>query len=457
MEGLRSDVQHEAGGQNGGLRAAGGAHQAAIATALGDVADWARVQRRQLEARMSEEERQRRFFEHEREPLVILSWEIGPGDLLMVNRALTAHLVDWTELEPGSTKGELMPLVGQLAVEVAPDSWDFVPLDALRFWVGPAGERLCVQIADRRGLMMDQIDVSFVVPRGLHDFVRELWPRMQEWITAHHYLRGQRFTADRHFLRLDADDAWEALVLPEALRQAILANTVNLLRRREAYRAAGVPLRRGVLLYGPPGTGKTRIGHALAQSCGCTFILVTPAMIEQGLSLRALFDLARRLAPTVLFFEDLDLIGGDRHSGCNLAVLGELLVGLDGLGSGEGVITVATTNDLTAIEPALKDRPSRFDVVLEVPALDVPERAVYLERWLAAHPGVELDSQALVAATRGFSGAQMQELCRAAVIAAIDRQPEDSPATPVIRQQDFEAALDRLKRRNRPAVGFQAA
>ncbi|MBX3728976.1 MAG: ATP-binding protein [Candidatus Sumerlaeia bacterium] len=456
MEGFGSDVQHEAGGQNGSGRATGTAHQAAIATALGTVADWARVQRRQFEARTADEERQRRFFEHESEPLVTLSWEITSNDLLMVNRALTAHLMDWVELEPGSTKRELMPLVGQLAVEVAPDTWDFVPLDALRFWIGPADERLCVQISDMRA-MDDRIDVAFVAPRRLHDFVRDLWPRLQEWITAHHYLRGQRFTADMHFLRLDADDAWEALVLPEAMRQTILANTVNLLRRREVYRAAGVPLRRGVLLHGPPGTGKTRIGRALAQSCGCTFILVTPAMIGRGVCVRALFELARRLAPTVLFFEDLDLVGGDRHSGCDLGVLGELLVGLDGLDSGEGIIAVATTNDLTAIEPALKDRPSRFDIVLEVPTLDAPERAVYLARWLAAHPGVELDTERLVAATRGFSGAQMQELCRAAIIAAIDRQPDDSPAAPVIRQQDFESALERLKRRHRPAVGFQVA
>jgi len=75
---------------------------------------------------------------------------------------------------------------------------------------------------------------------------------------------------------------------------------------------------------------------------------------------RRVFLLARRLAPTILFFEDLDLNGANRHGDGSRQILGELLTCLDGIESPDGVVVVATTNDLSAIEPALKGRPSRF-------------------------------------------------------------------------------------------------
>lgn len=97
----------------------------------------------------------------------------------------------------------------------------------------------------------------------------------------------------------------------------------------------------------------------------------------------SIFEMARDLKPSLLFFEDLDLFGGKRSMpGCNSHLLGELMNQLDGVKENNDIVVVATTNDLEAIEPAIKDRPSRFDCVLEVPEIDDGTRHRYLRAFL---------------------------------------------------------------------------
>ena len=158
---------------------------------------------------------------------------------------------------------------------------------------------------------------------------------------------------------------WDDVALDPAVRAALEENTFGILRRRKLFQVNGIPQKRGVLLYGPPGTGKTMIGKALADSHAGTFLWATAADVKSSEAVRTIFGLARKLRPTIVFLEDLDMFASER-GGCTDVTLGELLTQMDGLESNDGVIVVATTNDLAAIEPALAERPSRFDVVLEV-------------------------------------------------------------------------------------------
>lgn len=214
------------------------------------------------------------------------------------------------------------------------------------------------------------------------------------------------------------------------------------------------------------------IGRALAQRCGVTFILCTPGMLEKPEDVTRLFGWGRRFAPSILFFEDFDLVAGSRHGGgSDREILGEFLTGLDGLDSAEGVITIATTNDLKAIEPALKDRPNRFDCVVEIPPMGEGERALFLSGWQERHrrrewaaavvppgePGEPLDIPRLARQTAGFTGAQMQELCRLAVFEAVEesigRGRVEAARLP-LTDAHFVDAMKRLGVKRRRTVGF---
>jgi len=171
------------------------------------------------------------------------------------------------------------------------------------------------------------------------------------------------------------------------------------------------------------------------------------------------FAWARRFAPTILFFEDFDMVASERGGGGGEEILGEFLAGLDGLDTAEGIIAIATTNDLGAIEPALKDRPNRFDVVVEVPPLSEPLRAVFLRRWADGNGG-GIDIDAIARRANGFTGAQLQELCRLAAFEAIAEriQKGDTEARRVpLAPGHFDRAFAKLGVKRKRTIGFDAA
>lgn len=389
------------------------------------------------------------FFDHRPDDVVEVRWEITELDVLMLHRALDHHLADWQVLPPISLQPDLFRPVENMAVETTPGGWDLAPVECRRFWRHADGRRLAVEF---REYLEHKFRVGFMVRRRDHHFIRQLWPVLERWMDAHHYLKGQKFSADGRLLELPAADTWANLVLPNSLRQALIDNTKGLFERADIHRRHQLPLRRGVLLHGPPGTGKTMIGRALARDAGSTFIVVAASDIEEPADVRRVFLLARRLAPTILFFEDLDLIGANRWGDSSRQVLGELLTCLDGIESPDGVIVVATTNDLTAIESALKERPSRFDVVLEVPPLDRDLSEVYIHRWMEQR-GFSMTPGATRALRRNrITGAEAQEVCVAASLHAIGRSAE-YPGWQVTAE-DFAHAERHLPIGKQPRIGF---
>ena len=198
------------------------------------------------------------------------------------------------------------------------------------------------------------------------------------------------------------------------------------------------------------------IGKVLASQGLATFIYATAADCESLPSMRHLFQLARRLHPTILFLEDLDLFGADRYSQLRTGPLGELLAQMDGLEENDGLIIVATTNDLDAIEPALKDRPSRFDVVLEIGIPEKTERRRIVELSLPAAICSPIVSNKLTEATDGFSGAQVRELAFLAMQAALLREDVGEPTRLVVEDVDIKKARQQIigSRKRDGKVGF---
>lgn len=210
---------------------------------------------------------------------------------------------------------------------------------------------------------------------------------------------------------------WDDLILPEALKQQIHDDLTGFFRARETYARYGVPWKRGVVLIGPPGNGKTHAIKALANLLGkpCLYVksIDSNRRHEHG-NIRHVFDRARAAAPCVLVLEDLDtLMTSENRS----FILNEL----DGFAGNDGILTLATTNYPEKLDPAILDRPSRFDRKYHFGLPAEPERRAFIARWserLVAELRLsELGVCEAAARTDGFSYAYLKELMLSATMA----------------------------------------
>jgi SpoVK/Ycf46/Vps4 family AAA+-type ATPase len=210
--------------------------------------------------------------------------------------------------------------------------------------------------------------------------------------------------------------------IKDAVRMMIIAP----LEQPELYAAYGKSAGGGILLYGPPGCGKTHIARATAGEIRSSFLNVgLHDVLDMWLGnsekrLHAIFDQARRQKPCVLFFDEVDALGGNRGSFTGSAgrnVVNQFLAELDGLdGSNEGVLILAATNAPWHVDAAFR-RPGRFDRVVFVPPPDEDARIAILEIQLEGKPTDHVDVRAVAMATRDFSGADMR--------AVVDRTVEN--------------------------------
>ncbi|MBQ2365421.1 MAG: ATP-dependent zinc metalloprotease FtsH [Alistipes sp.] len=236
---------------------------------------------------------------------------------------------------------------------------------------------------------------------------------------------------------------------------------VDFLKKADKYKALGAKIPKGALLAGPPGTGKTLLAKAVAGEANVPFLSISGSdfvemFVGVGASrVRDLFDQAKKMAPCIVFIDEIDAIGRARGKNSGFSgnderenTLNQLLTEMDGFQTNTGVIVLAATNRVDILDKALM-RAGRFDRQIEVGLPDVKERKAIFDVHLKnIKLDAKLDREFLAKQTPGFAGADIANVCNeAALIAARHNKV-------AVTQEDFLAAIDRivggLERRNMP-------
>ena len=218
--------------------------------------------------------------------------------------------------------------------------------------------------------------------------------------------------------------------------KAELQEVVDFLRDPEKFTAIGAKIPHGILLAGPPGTGKTLLARAVAGEADVQFLSISGSdfmemYVGVGASrVRDLFDQAKKIAPAIIFIDEIDAVGRKRGSGLGGGhdereqTLNQLLVEMDGFSRTEGVIVLAATNRVDILDPALL-RPGRFDRQIYVGTPDAKGREEILKvHAKGKHLDDSVDLKTIALATSGFTGADLSNLLNeAAILAARENLP----------------------------------
>jgi hypothetical protein len=277
----------------------------------------------------------------------------------------------------------------------------------------------------------DEISFFIICSESNYEGYRKLRNEFDEW-------SKERDRSDLHIhvvggesIPYTKDSSWDDLFLPKEIKLELKSLVENFLSSKEFYLQNRIPWKRGVLLYGPPGNGKTSIIRTVMSCYNFKPItIVSDANVE---AVREAFAYAEEQSPALLYFEDLDSLferGVDVSSFLNL---------MDGISARNGLLVIATANDVRKLKANITDRPSRFDRKFEIDVPNAEMAHIYLRRWfgkfLASKKCKELAKRA---SQYDFSYAYLKELYISSMFEALGHNRK----SPTVR--DVQTAFNRL-------------
>jgi len=241
---------------------------------------------------------------------------------------------------------------------------------------------------------------------------------------------------------------WEDVGGLEEVKEALREAVEWPLKNPEVFTRMGIKPPKGILLHGPPGCGKTLLARAVATESEANFISVRGPEIfskwvgESEKAVREIFRKARMAAPSIIFFDEFDALVPRRGMGIadsrvTERVISQILTEMDGLITLQNVLVIAATNRPDIIDPAVL-RPGRFDRIIYVPSPDEEARLKILQIHTRGMPLAEdVDLADLARRTAGYSGADLEALCREAALNALRRDINSKEVT----LEDFTRAM----------------
>jgi len=245
---------------------------------------------------------------------------------------------------------------------------------------------------------------------------------------------------------------WREVGGLEQIKNELVQSVEWPLKKPEVFKRMGIKPPRGILLYGPPGCGKTLLARAVATESEANFISVKGPEIfskwvgESEKAIREVFRKARTAAPAIIFFDELDSIiprrgAGYSDSGATERVISQLLTEMDGIESLQNVVVIAATNRPDILDPAVM-RPGRFDRLIDVPAPDAKALMQIFKIHTRDMPlSKDVVLQEIAEKARGYSGADVEALCREAAMNAL----RDSVDAKEVTRKDFDKAMETIK------------
>ncbi len=294
----------------------------------------------------------------------------------------------------------------------------------------------------RRFIKEGKIDVTKSIPP---EKLRELKVTMKDFLEAMKFIQPSLM---REIYVEVPEVRWSDIGGLEDVKQQLREAVEWPLKHPEIFDKMGIRPPKGILLFGPPGTGKTLLAKAAATESGANFIAVRGPEIlskwvgESEKAIRQIFRRARQVAPTIVFFDEIDSIAparGFRHdtSGVTDRIVNQLLAEMDGIVPLTNVVVIAATNRPDILDPALL-RPGRFDRLIYVPPPDKDARVQIFRIHTRNMPLAEdVDLEKLAELTEGYTGADIEAVCREAAMIALREEFKIRP----VRMEHFLKAI----------------
>ncbi len=259
-------------------------------------------------------------------------------------------------------------------------------------------------------------------------------------------------TALREFYVEVPSVPWSSIGGLEDLKKKLQENVIWALKKPETFQKVGVKPPKGVLMYGPPGCGKTLLARALATESGANFITVRgPEVLskwvgESEKAIREIFRKAKSSTPCIILFDEIDSIAagrgfGGEDSGVGERVLSQMLTEMDSIPPHGDVFVIGATNRPDLLDISLL-RPGRLDLLIYIRPPDLKAREEIMRIITQKMPTAkDVSIEEVAKKTEGYSGADLEAVCREAGIGALRR----SESSPIVTQADFESALTSIK------------